>query len=429
MTQANAVPIMEGSLKDFHLVEILQVLSVSRQFTRIELGGADGTPMGSIFIKSGKVVQAAAGALRGKAAFAILVRRPPSSFRVYRIAMPALVPEPIGPLSSLLFEALETEDEPQAPSVSKTTPPTSRGAVPPSGPSERVDGAPRDPRRTHSGVHAAVSAPPTGCIVAVASPKGGSGKTTVALNLALALARRDHEVILVDGDVNGDVMSSIDGRSSAKAGVFDVLTGRAAPVDALRKTVIPNLQILPAVGQALPSPEVAFADYRARWRALLQALSSRAEIVVVDTPAGMFGVTHQILGACTHVLGVLQAEVIAQRSFNMFADCLQTVPEAERPQVVGVFLNMLQIAHNASVGVLERACEKLPRHWLFETSIPRNPAFLDATAAGVPLHLYDPKHPPAVSWLFDTLATEVVDRLGIGPKESVAPAERKRFLA
>jgi chromosome partitioning protein len=281
--------------------------------------------------------------------------------------------------------------------------------------------------RNHSGVLAAK--PGRGqCIIAVASPKGGSGKTTVALNLALSLARREYRVILVDGDVNGDVMSSIDGRTSAKAGVFDVLTGGASPIDALRKTVIQDLEILPAIGQSLPSPEVAFVDYRDRWQLLLTELAQRCQIVIVDTPSGMLGVTYQILNACTHVVGVLQAEAIAQRSFSMFADCLGLLPESSRPQVLGVFLNMLQLRHSTSINVLVRACEGLPKGWLFETSIPRNTAFLDAAEAGLPLHLYDPKHPPAVSWLFDTLATEVLERLALAePTEALH--RQRRFLA
>jgi chromosome partitioning protein len=335
---------------------------------------------------------------------------------------------------SLLFEALEAEDAPPEtdswePAPSKPAEP--RGPEPASFPALQIPPPPRaptmrSPKRTYSGVHATNTAPGP-CIIALASPKGGSGKTTVALNLALSLARREHSVILVDGDVNGDVMSSIDGRAAAKAGVFDVLTRGATPGDALRKTVVQNLRIMPAIGQSLPSPEIAFFDHRDRWQFLLEDLGQRAEIVLVDTPAGMFGVTYQILSACTHVLGVLQAEVIAQRSFTMFADCLALLPESDRPEVLGVFLNMLQLGHNASVSVLEQACGNLPKHWLFETSIPRNPAFLDATAAGVPLHLIDPKHPPAVSWLFDTLATEVVDRLALGSREALAI--QRRFLA
>jgi chromosome partitioning protein len=433
-------PILEGNLADFNLVEVLQVLSLSRQYTRVELFSEQRVLTGSIFIKSGKVVQAANGAFRGKRAFLGLIRHPPMRFRVFRINTPALIPEAVGSLSHLLIEAIEADAHPVAPKLS-------RGSSARVVPSTRVNASSRPvpsrpapsiapklppiqrnvPRpRVDSGILA--TKPGLGhCIIAVASPKGGSGKTTVALNLALSLARREYRVILVDGDVNGDVMSSIDGRTSAKAGVFDVLSGGASPHDALRKTLVPDLEILPAIGQSLPSPDFGFVDYRDRWHLLLSELAQRTQIVIVDTPSGMLGVTYQILSACTHVIGVLQAEVIAQRSFTMFGECLALLPDSARPKVLGVFLNMLQLRHTTSIDVLVRACEKLPKNWLFETSIPRNSAFLDAAAAGVPLHFYDPKHPPAVSWLFDTLATEVLERLELARSE--AQLSQQRFLA
>jgi chromosome partitioning protein len=424
MTLAIHEPILEGNLADFNLVEVLQVLSLSRQYTRVELFSENRVLTGSIFIKSGKVVQAANGALRGKRAFMSLVRQPPTRFRVFRINTPALVPEPVGSLSNLLIEAIESERQPVPQKFSRT--PSARAVPPPTsrpGPTQ----SPRTPRsRVESGV-LSKRGELSSCVIAVASPKGGSGKTTVALNLALSLARREHRVILVDGDVNGDVMSSIDGRNTAKAGVFDVITGGASPLEALRKTVMDDLEILPAIGQSLPSPEIAFVDYRDRWQLLMNELSQRASIVIVDTPSGMLGMTYQILSACTHVIGVLQAEVIAQRSFTMFGDCLSLLSESSRPKVLGVFLNMLQLRQSASIDVLVRACENLPKDWLFETSIPRNSAFLEAAAAGVPLHLYDPKQPPAVSWLFDTLATEVLDRLELAPVQE--QLRQRRFLA
>jgi chromosome partitioning protein len=411
MIESSKAPILEGNLSDFNLIEVLQVLSMSRQYTRVEVFDDRRMPLGAIAIKSGKVVQATNRGYRGKVAFLQLVRGPHGWFRVFRIETPALVPEAIGSLSSLLVEALDASSAAanDAPNVSAH-------------PAARSDDA-----RMQSGVHSReVEAGPY--IIAVASPKGGSGKTTVTLNLGLALARRQYRVILVDGDMNGDVLSSIDERSAARAGVFDILTGTARAQDALRRTVVKNLEILPALGQSLPRPELAFADYRARWQELLRDLSQRADIVIVDTPAGMLGMTYQILSACTHVLGVLQAEVIAERSFSMFADCLKLVPEPERPKVLGVFLNMLQLRHPVSVDVLKQACEKLPREWLFETSIPRHTAFLDASAAGVPLHMFDPQQMPAVTWLFDTLATEVTDR--IAPVRSAVARPRKTsFLA
>ena len=155
---------------------------------------------------------------------------------------------------------------------------------------------------------------------------------------------------------------------------------------------------------------------------MLAALSEQAEIVIVDCPAGMFGPTRQIMGACTHLLGVLQAELIASRSFTMFSRALDGLPKGERPEVVGMVLNMLQSRHSGSVHVLSDACADLPKRWLFDTAIPRSDAFLTATEEGLPLRLLDDKNPPAVSWLFDTLASELTDRLSVSrwPKESRA---------
>jgi len=71
--------------------------------------------------------------------------------------------------------------------------------------------------------------------------------------------------------------------------------------------------------------------------------------------------------------------VIAQRSFKMFSQCIEALPVSRRPAVLGVFLNMLQLGHPASIKVLQQACDELPREWLFDTAIPRSTAFLDAS--------------------------------------------------
>jgi cellulose biosynthesis protein BcsQ len=172
-----------------------------------------------------------------------------------------------------------------------------------------------------------------------------------------------------------------------------------------------KLKILPAVGRTLPPPELMLLDHGKRWQSLFAELAELAEIVLVDTPAGMFGTTYQLLRESTHVLGILQAERIADRSFSRFVETLKTLPGERRPQVLGVIINMLQTKHDGSLSVMLNACRDFPGDWLFDTTIARHPAFLDATHAGVPLRNLDEYAPPAVAWLFDTLAGEVLDRL------------------
>lgn len=257
-------------------------------------------------------------------------------------------------------------------------------------------------------------------VVAVASPKGGVGKTTIALNLALSLARQGHRTVLVDGDPNGDVMSMIDARDRPRGGAYDVLLGRAPLSECLLRTALDELSILPAIGQELPDADIFMNDLRPAWSSLFEALRRQADVIIVDTAAGHFGTTHFQLRAASHVLGVLQAESVAHRSFEVFGRALGALPEGERPQVLGVVLNMLQTAEGGSVEVLRRACSDLPPSWLFDVTIPRHPAFLHASSDGVPLGLVDERNPPAVAWLFDGLASEVAERLALH-----APRERR----
>lgn len=263
---------------------------------------------------------------------------------------------------------------------------------------------------------APATSPGDGRIIAVASPKGGCGKTTVALNAAIALARQGHPVTLVDADVNGDILSAINSRGRAQIGTFDVLEGRAKPEQGLLPTIVPHFKILPAVGARLPDARTMASDLGGRFRELLRTLAKDAN-VIVDTPAGMFGITRHVLTASTHVVAVLQAEVVAHRSFERFREGIASIPEAERPRVLGVVLNMLQMRQGASLSVLQSVCVDLPPDWLFETSIPRHPAILDATAQGVPLRHLDENAPPAVAFLFDTLAAEVAQRLRLAAQE------------
>jgi chromosome partitioning protein len=464
MQAANRIPIMEGALTEFSLADILQVVSLGRQFTGIELRREDNTTAAVILVKSGKVVDAQALGMRGKEAFVRLFDLDTVFFHVFRTDTPAAMPEPIGAIRTLLFEALKNQREPGGGSrPSETT-----KVVPAPVPTPRVRTVPEG-RHDASATRPAASAPPASPVrpeakgapppaqtraqaappaspyavsaqgrvtdkpgrrtgatsIAVAGPKGGAGKTTLALNLAVSLARKGRSVILVDTSTTGDILGAIDSVDRARADVFEALAGRAKVEDALLSTTISTLRILPSRWSAYCEAVASDAELGGGWSPLLATLGTLAPLVIVDTPAGMHGLTQQVLGACTHVIGVLQCETFAQRSFPAFFRAIEQLPEPQRPHVLGVFLNMLQPAHPASVSAFREASATFPSSLLFETAVPRNPAFLTAAESGVPLRLMDEDNPPAVTWLFEAIAAEVIERLQLGPVEP----RPKRLLA
>ena len=140
-------------------------------------------------------------------------------------------------------------------------------------------------------------------VVVVVSPKGGAGKTTVATNLAVRLARRaPGEVVLVDLDVAfGDVGTALllDPRRSvldlaAGAALDDVL---AAHPSGLQVVLAPDDEIpdAPTLGPHVPG--------------IIDALTARFPIVVVDTGAGLDTVTLAAIGRATDLVLVAADDV------------------------------------------------------------------------------------------------------------------------
>ena len=120
--------------------------------------------------------------------------------------------------------------------------------------------------------------------------KGGSGKSTTALALAVGLARRlpkNQRVLLVDNDPQANTtMVMLDGRTPEEPTLADVLLDQADAIDAIRKTRVDRLDILPADGR-LADCTVLLADELGRERRLRVALRSVEDaygVCVVDSP-------------------------------------------------------------------------------------------------------------------------------------------------
>lgn len=250
----------------------------------------------------------------------------------------------------------------------------------------------------------------------IASQKGGVGKTTVALHIAHSLVGRGYKVLLVDSDPQGAIGLSLSKKLSEHAGLSDYVE-QGYQLDQLWvQTRVDNFYILP-FGSMPPfqteQMNQVMADGGQHARLLQDAANLGIEIVVFDTPAGFGGMTSGAMRASTHVLSPIQAEPIAYRSVTQTLEVIQALQEqGYAVELVGFLITMLQLRDESSYEIAQEVWESFPEHLLFDVNVPRDPVFLEASTAGVPVgFLRTPT--PAVSHVFDLVAAELESRLGL----------------
>ena len=245
-----------------------------------------------------------------------------------------------------------------------------------------------------------------GTVLAIVSQKGGVGKTTTAINLASALARRGRKTLLVDVDPQGAVRHGIGLTGAAQpAGLADVLMGTHELQDVVLPTPLPWLRVLLAgsvadagehetyTAQVTGSPKLGELFARAR---------SRGYIVVVDTPPGLGAVTRRVLSFSQHVIVPLQSEPLALQTTTQILRAIRDAKvENAELSFDGILLTMVEEGNAVSQRVAAYVREQLPAELLIDVAIPRTMASIDAFAAGQPVVLRSP----------DDLASKAYERL------------------
>ncbi|MFN7961105.1 MAG: ParA family protein [Thermoanaerobaculia bacterium] len=248
-------------------------------------------------------------------------------------------------------------------------------------------------------------------VTAIASPKGGVGKTTLALNLGYALARRGWPYLVVDADPLGGIGYSLAPHLENRLGLTDVAAGRCQLSAALLKTKIPGFAVLPfgsGSGAELNAGRLSDVFFQ---------VGRLGFHILVDTPAGLSGLTAEVLAASDFLVSPIQAEPLALRMLpRLLATLAGLNRQGRAPRLAALVPVMVQSRVSSSVAVLQEMFRLFPPGTVLETYIPRDPAFLEASGHGVPLAQLRAR-PPAVAAVFDHLAAELEPLLALASAE------------
>jgi chromosome partitioning protein len=251
--------------------------------------------------------------------------------------------------------------------------------------------------------------------IATASQKGGVGKTTVCINLAYALARRGWNTLVVDADPQGGIGLSLSRGTRVRRGFYDLMSSNAEARTHILPTRLPELSILPCGDAATFLKNGARVDRAPeRLRNLLRQIDLLGyDCVLLDTAAGMSGITEVVVRGSEWVLIPQQAEPLAVRSLPLLLEILGRFrTEGSTTRVAGILLTMLSSTLEASVKVAREMRQMIPANLMFTQAVPRDTLFLEASALGLPIALLR-RNPPPVALLFDQIAAELETRTGL----------------
>jgi chromosome partitioning protein len=246
-----------------------------------------------------------------------------------------------------------------------------------------------------------------GKIVCVANQKGGVGKTTTAVNLAVGIARTGARTLLID----------LDPQCNATTGLGEQPTPRHPLVleqplwDSLRDTYIPELKLLPGSRSFQDVDLLAKGEgmQDAILRQHLQSSLGSYDWVFIDSPPSLGPLTQTALAASTEVFIPIQCEYFAMEGLSQMIHVIRDVMRRKNSKLEfgGIVLTMydptLELTHEVHAEVCEFFGDIV-----FETVIPRDVAVCEAPSHGRAVLDYAPRSRGARAYL--ELCVEAMNR-------------------
>lgn len=245
-------------------------------------------------------------------------------------------------------------------------------------------------------------------VLAFVNQKGGCGKTTTAVNLAGALARRGERVLLVDLDPQAHATMAVGFAPEEEPTLAEVLLEEAYVEQAIVEGPL-GLHLLPSRARLIEFEEASerllHAEQRLQYA--LDAVRDRYDIVVLDCPPRADGVLcANALFACTQAVLVVETGAFALQGALQALRILDEVGESQGRsypvRVLGtLFDRRVRFARELLVALHARFGEAL-----YDTVIRTSVRLREAPAMGLPVHALDPSCRAAAD--FTALAAEVL---------------------
>ncbi len=242
--------------------------------------------------------------------------------------------------------------------------------------------------------------------IAIANQKGGTGKTTVAVNLAVGLGLRKKSVLLVDFDPQQNTTSHFG--ISAVTGIEDYLRGEGTLEDIIQRTN--ELELLPAGPRLTELEEEWYQETPKSFGYLKGILDLRGyDYVIFDCPPHLGVLTVNVLAYCSELIIPVKCDYFSLEGLSKILQTIEQVrsnlnPSLKLTAIVPTFYDKRNSITNY---VMDQLKENFKKE-LSKTVIRINIALAEAPAYAKDIFNYNPRSHGAID--FKQLSKEIERR-------------------
>ena len=253
-------------------------------------------------------------------------------------------------------------------------------------------------------------------VISIAIQKGGSGKTTTAINLAAALHQRGKKVLLIDADPQASLSQSLGIVEEPDENLYtelkNVISGEDGNIEKVIKETACGLPLVPSSIE-LASAELELVSVYGREKVftwMLEPVLARYDFIFIDCPPAIGMLTVNALTASNYVLLPLQAEFLPLKGLQSFMRSFKMIKKQLNPslQILGYVLTKFDGRKSMTQRVLNQL-EGIVGDQVFVTRIRTNIALAQAQEKGIDIFSYDGNCHGAHD--YQQLANEFLERI------------------
>jgi chromosome partitioning protein len=260
-------------------------------------------------------------------------------------------------------------------------------------------------------------------VIAVTNQKGGSGKTTSAVNVAAALGETGKRVLVVDLDPQANASLWFGANDGGRA-LLEVLTEDRALGTVVRATAIPGVDIVPTSDWLIGVDKALASEVGAETilRRALSSLPQQWDLVLLDCPPSLGLLAISALAACQEVLVPVEMSAMALAGLAGLMKTMDRVRERLNPalRMAGVLACRVDGRTRLHQDILASLRERFGSD-VFKTVIRENIRIKEAWSFAKPITSYDTRSSGAED--YRAVAAELVDR---EPKEQRQQVKKKK---